>query len=88
VDIDTLWRLTGGDPRALHVIAVQGVERRFKEEILENVRISIETPWRYLGMERSRRELDAAACNIDDDSVSLLRSTLRRNVSSRGSLLF
>jgi hypothetical protein len=38
VDIDTLWRLTGGDPRALHVIAVQGVERRFKEEILENVR--------------------------------------------------
>ncbi|MCC6043556.1 MAG: hypothetical protein LM553_01585 [Desulfurococcaceae archaeon] len=50
MDIDTLWRLTRDDPRALHVIAVQGVERWFKEEILENVRISIETPWRYLEM--------------------------------------
>jgi hypothetical protein len=38
IDIDTLWKLTGGNPRVLHVIAIQGVEKWFKEEILKDVR--------------------------------------------------
>jgi phosphate uptake regulator len=64
------------------------VERWFKEEILENVRSLYRDALEILrDGEAAWRELDTAACNIDDAVISLLRSMLRRNISSRGPLL-
>jgi hypothetical protein len=82
IDIDTLWKLTGGNPRALHVIAIQGVEKWFKEEILKDVRNLYRDALEiFRDREVTWRELERATCNIDDASISLLRSMLRRNMA-------
>jgi len=47
IDVDILWRLTGGNSRALQVIAIQGLEKWFKEGYSRISTIYIEKLWKY-----------------------------------------
>jgi energy-coupling factor transporter ATP-binding protein EcfA2 len=82
ISTDTLWRLTGGNPRALQAIATQGLEKWFKEEILENIRNLYRDALEMFGnKEAVWRELEITTHNIDEVRMSLLRSMLRRNIA-------
>jgi energy-coupling factor transporter ATP-binding protein EcfA2 len=82
ISTDTLWRLTGGNPRALQAIATQGLEKWFKEEILENIRNLYRDALEMFGnKEAVWRELEITTHNIDEARMSLLRSMLRRNIA-------
>jgi energy-coupling factor transporter ATP-binding protein EcfA2 len=81
IETDTLWRLTGGNPRALQTIAIYGLEKWFKEEILKDLRDLYRD---LLDIFRDRdvvwRELEQVLQNIDQSPASMLRSMLRRNI--------
>jgi AAA+ ATPase superfamily predicted ATPase len=82
ISTDTLWRLTGGNPRALQAIATQGLEKWFKEEILKNIRNLYRDALEMFGnKEAVWRELEITTHNIDEARMSLLRSMLRRNIA-------
>ena len=81
IETDILWRLTGGNPRALQTIAIYGLEKWFKEEILKDLRDLYRD---LLDIFRDRdvvwRELEQVLQNIDQSPASMLRSMLRRNI--------
>jgi len=81
IETDILWRLTGGNPRALQTIAIHGLEKWFKDEILKDLRDLYRD---LLSIFRDRdvvwRELEQVLQNIDQSPASMLRSMLRRNI--------
>jgi len=82
IDVDILWRLTGGNPRALQVIAIQGLEKWFKEEILKNLHNLYRETLEILGdREALWREFEVAIQNIDEARLSLIRSMMRRDIA-------
>jgi energy-coupling factor transporter ATP-binding protein EcfA2 len=79
VDVDTLWRLTGGNPRALVRIRVDGLKRWVEEEVLAVVRELLDEARRELG-ERLWDELRVAVENIDEADYSLKQLMLKHNI--------
>jgi hypothetical protein len=79
VDVGTLWRLTGGNPRALVRIRVDGLRRWVEEEVLAMVRELLDEARRELG-ERLWDELRAAMENIDEADYSLKQLMLKHNI--------
>jgi hypothetical protein len=82
IDVDILWRSTGGNPRALQVIAIQGLEKWFKEEILKNLHNLYRESLEMLrDREALWREFEVAIQNIYEARLSLIRSMMRRNIA-------
>lgn len=82
IDVDILWRLTGGNPRALQVITIQGLEKWFKEEILKNLHNLYRESLEMLrDREALWREFEVAIHNIYEARLSLIRSMMRRNIA-------
>jgi len=79
VDVDTLWRLTGGNPRALVRIRVDGLRRWVEEEVLAVVRELLDEAMRELG-ERLWDELRVAVEELDEADYSLKQSMLKHNI--------
>jgi len=79
IDVNTLWRLTGGNPRALVRIKVDGLKRWVEEEVLAVVREFLDEARRELG-ERLWDELRVAMENIDEADYSLKQSMLKHNI--------
>jgi hypothetical protein len=82
IDPNILWRLIGGNPRALHAIAIHGIDKWFKAEVLENIHLLYREALDIFGdREALWKELEVAAHNIDEASSRLLRLMLRRNIA-------
>jgi hypothetical protein len=79
VDVNTLWRLTGGNPRALVRIRVDGLKRWVEEEGLVVVRELLDEARRELG-ERLWDALRVAVENIDEADYSLKQLMLKHNI--------
>jgi ABC-type nitrate/sulfonate/bicarbonate transport system substrate-binding protein len=79
VDVNTLWRLTGGNPRALVRIRVDGLKRWVEEEVLVVVRELLDEARRELG-ERLWDALRVAVENIDEADYSLKQLMLKYNI--------
>jgi len=79
VDVDILWRLAGGNPRALVRIRVDGLKRWVEEEVLAVVRELLDEARRGLG-ERLWDALRVAVENIDEADYSLKQSMLKHNI--------
>jgi hypothetical protein len=79
VDVDTLWRLAGGNPRALVRIKVDGLKKWVEEEVLAVVQELLDEARRELG-ERLWDELRAAVENVDEADYSLKQSMLKHNI--------
>ena len=79
VDVNTLWRLTGGNPRALVRIRVDGLKRWVEEEVLVVVQELLDEARRGLG-ERLWDALRVAVENIDEADYSLKQSMLKHNI--------
>jgi hypothetical protein len=74
--------LTGGNPRALQVITIQGLEKWFKEEILKNLHNLYRESLEMLrDREALWREFEVAIQNIYEARLSLIRSMMRRNIA-------
>jgi hypothetical protein len=79
-DPGILWRLTGGNPRALITIKRRGLERRVQEEILDST-------WRMLREAVRRREEDIwgrsekAVEDLDEADVELQELMLENNIA-------
>jgi hypothetical protein len=80
VDVGTLWRLTGGNPRALVRIKVDGLKKWVEEEVLAVVRELLDEARRELG-ERLWDELRAAMENVDEADYSLKQLMLKHNIT-------
>jgi len=79
VDVDTLWRLAGGNPRALVRIKVDGLKKWVEEEVLAVVQELLDEARRELG-ERLWDELRAAMENVDEADYSLKQLMLKHNI--------
>jgi hypothetical protein len=79
VDVDTLWRLAGGNPRALVRIKVDGLKKWVEEEVLAVVRELLDEARREPG-ERLWDELRAAMENVDEADYSLKQLMLKYNI--------
>jgi len=79
VDVGTLWRLTGGNPRALVRIRVDGLRRWVEEEVLAVVQELIDEARRELG-ERLWDELRVAVEDLDEADYSLKQLMLKHNI--------
>ena len=79
VDVNTPWRLTGGNPRALVRIRVDGLKRWVEEEVLVVVRELLDEARRGLG-ERLWDALRVAVENIDEADYSLKQLMLKHNI--------
>jgi hypothetical protein len=79
VDVDTLWRLAGGNPRALVRIKVDGLKKWVEEEVLAVVQELLDEARRELG-ERLWDELRAAVENVDEADYSLKQLMLKHNI--------
>jgi hypothetical protein len=79
VDVNTLWRLTGGNLRALVRIRVDGLKRWVEEEVLVVVRELLDEARRELG-ERLWDALRVAVENIDEADYSLKQLMLKHNI--------
>jgi hypothetical protein len=79
VDVDTLWRLAGGNPRALVRIKVDGLKKWVEEEVLAVVQELLDEARREPG-ERLWDELRAAMENVDEADYSLKQLMLKYNI--------
>jgi hypothetical protein len=79
VDVNILWRLTGGNPIALVRIRVDGLKRWVEEEVLAVVREFLDGARRELG-ERLWDALRVAVENIDEADYSLKQLMLKHNI--------
>jgi hypothetical protein len=79
LDMDTLWRLTSGNPRALVRIKVNGLKKWVEEEVLAVVRELLDEARRELG-ERLWDELRMAVEELDEADYSLKQLMLKHNI--------
>jgi len=79
VDVNTLWRLAGGNPRALVRIKVDGLKKWVEEEVLAVVQELLDEARRELG-ERLWDELRVAVENVDEADYSLKQLMLKHNI--------
>ena len=76
-----MWRLIGGNPRALHAIAIHGIDKWFRAEVLENIHLLYREALDIFGdREALWKEIETAAHNIDEAGSRLLHLMLRRNI--------
>jgi len=79
LDMDTLWRLTSGNPRALVRIKVDGLKKWVEEEVLAVVRELLDEARREFG-ERLWDGLMVAVESLDEADYSLKQSMLKYNI--------
>jgi energy-coupling factor transporter ATP-binding protein EcfA2 len=75
-----LWRLTGGNPRALVDIKFRGLKRWIEDEVLRPVRDVVEEVRGVLG-EKLWDEIGVAVEDIDEADYRLKLSMLRHNIA-------
>jgi hypothetical protein len=79
LDMDTLWRLTSGNPRALVRIKVDGLKKWVEEEVLAVVRELLDEARREFG-ERLWDGLMVAVESLDEADYSLKQLMLKYNI--------
>ncbi|MEM1569070.1 MAG: ATP-binding protein [Thermofilaceae archaeon] len=77
---ELLWRLAGGNPRALERIWKRGLKRWLEGEVLTRLSKFVEKMQKTFG-ERLWEELWSAASNIDDADIDFKTAMLKRNIA-------
>jgi energy-coupling factor transporter ATP-binding protein EcfA2 len=79
-DPKLLWRLTGGNPRALVDIGIRGLKRWIEDEVIRPVGDVIEEVKGVLGG-KLWAEIGVAVENVDEADYNLKQSMLRHNIA-------
>ena len=81
VDAELLWRLTGGNPRALVNIKVAGLKEWVKSDVIRRLVDVLEDASTSIPEDRLWVEVERAVDNIDVAHVHLKTAMLRHNVA-------
>jgi energy-coupling factor transporter ATP-binding protein EcfA2 len=76
---EILWKLAGGNPRALGLIWEKGVMKWLEDEVLRNLSDLVEELRKPFG-EKLWEELERASNSIDDADIDLKKAMLRKNI--------
>ncbi len=76
---EILWKLAGGNPRALEIIQEKGVSRWLEEEVLKNLSGLVDELRKPFG-EKLWEELEKTSRDIDDADIDLKKAMLRSNI--------
>jgi energy-coupling factor transporter ATP-binding protein EcfA2 len=76
---EILWRLSGGNPRALELIWKKGIKKWLEDEVLRNLSDLVEELRKPFG-EKLWEELERASNSIDDADIDLKKAMLRKNI--------
>ena len=81
IDAELLWRLTGGNPRALINIKVAGLKEWVKSDVIRRLVDALEDASTSIPEDRLWVEVERAVDNIDVAHVHLKTAMLRHNVA-------
>ncbi len=81
IDPELLWRLTGGNPRALVDIKVAGLKEWVKSDVIRRLVDALEDASTSIPEDRLWVEVERAVDNIDVAHVHFKTAMLRRNVA-------